>query len=37
MTEMKHAAAVGRNMLVVASARAEVVAEFIICSAEPVT
>ncbi|MFC7738947.1 hypothetical protein ACFQX4_24850 [Roseomonas sp. GCM10028921] len=32
-TEMKHAAAVGRDMLVVADARAEVVAEFVVIAA----
>lgn len=34
MTEMKHATAVGGNMLVVADVRAEVVAEFVVAATE---
>jgi hypothetical protein len=33
-TEMKHATAVSRNMLVVTDARAEVIAEFIVAATE---
>ena len=33
-TEMKHAAAVGGNVLVVADARAEVIAEFVVAATE---